>query len=94
MRKRLKTMELVRGLTGNCAACLDCGENAKAASLCICCVFSERTSRPQSAVKNTLMHLKLLLENAKGGEVIPASSDAATREILDVHAAALTETIP
>jgi hypothetical protein len=68
MRKRVKTMELVRGLTSKCAACLDCGENAKAASLMQCCIFSALTSRPQSAANNTPMHSEESLENAKGRE--------------------------
>jgi hypothetical protein len=39
-----------------------------AASLLQCCIFSELTSRPQSAANDTLMHLEELLENAKGCE--------------------------
>jgi len=36
-------------LTSICTACLGCEENAKAAILIQCCIFSELTSRPESA---------------------------------------------
>jgi len=68
MRKRLKTMELVRGLTSNYAACLDCGENAKAASLCSVAFSPDLTSQPQVAANNRLMHPEESLEECKGCE--------------------------
>src|SRR5258706_6010794 len=55
-------------LTSNCTACLDCGENAKAASLVQCCILSEPTWRAQRAANNTLMPLEESRENAKAAD--------------------------
>src|SRR5258706_8429878 len=71
-------------LTSNCTACLDCGENAKAASLVQCCILSEPTWRAQRAANNTLMRLEESRENAKAANCSQSNNALISRR--DVRA--------